>query len=85
MNQINPTIKRLINISFHCETCDDHNYCEFWKGYNPPCDCREGCFATETAEGMQIAFDYLANIPWNEVTEEIMKVAITIKTNSKNG
>ena len=84
MNKINPTIKRLINISFHCETCDDHNYCEFWKGYNPPCDCCEGCFATETADGMQIAFDYLVNISRSEALEEIMKVGVIDKSKNSN-
>ena len=85
MHNINPIIKKLINKHFDCETCEERNYCKFWKGYNMPCDCVEGCFAEETAEGIQIAFEHLANIPWNEVRAEIMKVVISDKNKSKNG
>lgn len=77
MNNINPIIKKLINKRFDCLSCADYNNCRFGNGDDYGC-------ADEAAEGIQIAFEHLANIPWNEEREEIMKVVISDKNNSKN-
>ena len=67
MNQINPTIKKLVNKNFDCFSCADYNNCRFGNGEDFGC-------ADEAADGMQIAFNYLAEIPRNEAMKEIIKV-----------
>lgn len=67
MHNINPIIKKLINKHFNCVNCADYNNCRFGNGDDFGC-------ADETADGMQIAFNYLAEIPWNEAMKEIIKV-----------
>lgn len=76
MNKINPTIKKLVNKNFDCFSCADYNNCRFGNGEDFGC-------ADEAADGMQIAFDYLANIPWSEAMEEIIKVSIIDKPNQQ--
>ena len=67
MNKINPTIKKLVNKNFDCFSCADYNNCRFGNGEDFGC-------ADEAADGMQIAFNYLAEIPRNEAMKEIIKV-----------
>ena len=67
MNKINPTIKKLVNKNFNCFSCADYNNCRFGNGEDFGC-------ADEAADGMQIAFNYLAEIPRNEAMKEIIKV-----------
>lgn len=74
MHNINPIIKKLVNKHYNCMNCDQRHYCYFGDGENPPYDCNEDCLADETADGMQIAFNYLAEIPRNEAMKEIIKV-----------
>lgn len=72
MSEINPTIKKLINKRFDCVSCADYNNCRFGNGDEFGC-------ADEAADGMQIAFDHLANIPWNEAMKEIIKIGVINK------